>query len=119
MSWRVTMGLPQNTSEPGPICYSSIAAKREPLGTYLMFAQVPERGAPHGTSLVPHEFSPRSSPMPAFGSARLLGALVLITACSALPADARWRHYGYHWYGRAGTIIKIMGMRFAATMPLP
>ena len=39
--------------------------------------------------------------MPAFGSGRLLIALVLITACSALPADARWRHYGYHWYGRA------------------
>jgi len=66
-----------------------------------MFAQVPERGAPHGTSLVPHEFSPRSSPMPAFGSGRILSALVLITACSAMPADARWRHYGYHWYGRA------------------
>lgn len=39
--------------------------------------------------------------MPAFGSGRILSALVLITACSALPADARWRHYGYHWYGRA------------------
>jgi len=39
--------------------------------------------------------------MPVFGSGRLLTALVLIMACSASPADARWRHFGYHWYGRA------------------
>ena len=38
--------------------------------------------------------------MSVFGFGRLLTALVLVTACSALPADARWRH-GYHWYGRA------------------
>ncbi len=57
-------------------------------------------GECEGTQLVANEFPLWSNAMRVVSSGSLLTAIVLIAACLGGPADARWRHFGYHWYGR-------------------